>query len=171
MKIVYVNNNSSDNKLYNTFLEVLNLDYNTYEVDDIDKLIIEDTIKLIDRVTTSKCKKKLGRIGVKKYTKLKEKEVKKLLKENLIEQNPEVVLKFYNENKVIIDMFKYEVCEALDISKWEFDNIKKKLKVSGKQVVNICSFPKECKKYDRRTIYEIKLYNKFSLHQNKIINK
>lgn len=56
-------------------------------------------------------------------------------------------------------MFKYEVCQVLNISKWRFNKIKHTFKISGKQVVNINCKPKVVNKYNRRFIYEIKLSN------------
>ena len=161
MKIRYINN-KNDIGLYNIFLNVFKIDYNKYEPDEIDILIIKDTIHLIDRIITSECKKILGKIGIKKYTNLKEKEVKELLKKHLSNVEPEIVLNVYNEHKVKLDMFGYEVCEALNISKWKFNKIKHTLKISGTQVVNINCKPKIINKYDRRFIYKI-LINKNKL--------
>ncbi|WP_042275557.1 hypothetical protein [[Clostridium] dakarense] len=159
MKAKYINN-KNDNKLYNIFLEVFNIDYKSYEPNEIDVFVIRDTIKLIDRITTNECKKIVGKIGIKKYTDLKEKEVKELLKKHLLEQPPEVVLEIYKEHQIKLDMFKYEVCEVLNISKWKFGKIKSNFEISGTQVVNVGRKPKKCKKYDRRFIYEYKLENK-----------
>lgn len=159
MKIKYINN-KKDNKLYKIFLDVFNIDYKQYETNEIDRLIIKDVIELIDRITTSECKKILGKIGIKKYTYLKEKEVKRVLKEHLPEVAPEIILDIYKEHQIRLDMFKYEVCEVLDITQWRFSKIKNILKVSGTQVINIECKPKECKKYDRRFIYQYKLENK-----------
>lgn len=155
MKIKYINNEDY-NRLYSIFLDVFEIDYTPYKTNEIDRLIIRDTIRLIDRITTNECKKILRRIGIKKYTDLKEKEVKDLLKKHLPEQHPEIVLKIYKQYHIKLDMFRYEVCEILNISKWEFDKIKNKLNVSGTQVVNVCCRPKICKKYDRKFIYEYK---------------
>ena len=123
MKIRYINN-KNDIRLYNIFLNVFKIDYREYEPDIIDKFIIKDTIHLIDRIITSECKKILGKISIKKYTNLKEKEVKELLKKHLPNVEPEIVLNIYNEHKVKLDMFGYEVCEVLNISKWKFNKIK-----------------------------------------------
>lgn len=161
MKIRYINN-KNDIGLYNIFLNVFKIDYREYEPDIIDKFIIKDTIHLIDRIITSECKKILGKIGIKKYTNLREKEVKELLKKHLSNVEPEIVLNIYNEHKVKLDMFGYEVCEVLNISKWKFNKIKHTLKISGTQVVNINCKPKIINKYDRRFIYEI-LINKNKL--------
>lgn len=161
MKIRYINN-KNDIRLYNIFLNVFKIDYREYEPDIIDKFIIKDTIHLIDRIITSECKKILGKIGIKKYTNLREKEVKELLKKHLLNVEPEIVLNIYNEHKVKLDMFGYEVCEVLNISKWKFNKIKHTLKISGTQVVNINCKPKIINKYDRRFIYEI-LINKNKL--------
>ena len=157
MKIVYGNSND-DNSLYNIFLDVMKFNNKEHEVDDVDRIIIQYTLKLIDRVLTSTCKKTLGRIGVKGYSELKSQDTKNLLKEHLPKQSEEIILRFYRENKVVLDMFKYEVCEVLNISEWRFSKIKYDLKISGTQVVNICCKPKICNKYDRRFIYE-KLLN------------
>ncbi|MDO4925357.1 MAG: hypothetical protein Q3980_06865 [Turicibacter sp.] len=154
MKIVY-GNSKDDNSLYNIFLDIMNFNYKEYEVDDVDRIIIQDTLKFIDRVLTSACKKTLGRIGIKGYSELNSQETKNLLKEHLAKQSDEIILKFYRENKVVLDMFKYEVCEVLNISEWRFSKIKYDLKISGTQVVNVCCKPKICNKYDRRFIYEI----------------
>lgn len=156
MKIKYINN-KKDNKLYNIFLEVFNIDYKEYEINEIDIFVIRDTIKLIDRITTSECKKILGKIGIKNYTDLKEKEVKILLKEGLQKVAPETILDIYKEHQIRLDMFKYEICEVLNITQWRFSKIKHTLKVSGTQVVNVGCKPKVVKKYDRRFVYEIKL--------------
>ncbi|EGT2203406.1 hypothetical protein EQ882_11390 [Clostridioides difficile] len=149
-------NNKSDSKLYNIFVEVFNIDYRQYEPDYIDELIIKDTIKLIDRITTNECKKILGRIGIRGYSDLKEREIKVLLKEHLPEVSPEIIIGIYKEHQIKLDMFKYEVCEILNISNWRFDKIKMRLEVSGTQVVNIGCRSKVVKKYDRRFIYEYK---------------
>ncbi|WP_107602653.1 hypothetical protein [Clostridioides difficile] len=156
MRIKYLNN-KDDNMLYNIFLEVFDIDYREHEPDVIDKFIIKDTVKLIDRITTNECKKLLGRIGIKKYSDLKEKEVKELLKKHLPNVAPEIVLNIYKEHQVKLDMFKYEVCEVLSISEWRFNKIKHTFKISGTQVVNINCKPKVVSKYDRRFIYEVKL--------------
>ena len=161
MKIRYINN-KNDIGLYNIFLNVFKIEYREYEPDIIDKFIIKDTIHFIDRIITSECKKILGKIGIKKYTNLREKEVKELLKKHLPNVEPEIVLNIYNEHKVKLDMFGYEVCEVLNISKWKFNKIKHTLKISGTQVVNINCKPKIINKYDRRFIYEI-LINKNKL--------
>ncbi|WP_071121190.1 hypothetical protein [Romboutsia timonensis] len=167
MKIKYINKKEY-NKLYSIFLEVFNIDYREYEPDVIDRCIVKDTIKLIDRITTNECKKLLGRIGIKKYSNLKEKEVKELLKSHLPNVAPEIVLKIYREHQVKLDMFAYEVCEVLNISKWRFNKIKYNLKISGTQVVNISCKPKIVNKYDRRFIYEIK--SSSLIPDSKIIN-
>lgn len=156
MNVKYINDNP-DSKLYNIFLEVFNIDYKQYEPGYIDKLIIKDTITLIDRIRTNECKKILGKIGVKKYSDLKEKEAKGLLKIHLTEVAPEIILDIYKEHQIKLDMFKYEVCETLNISNWRFDKIKMNLEVSGTQVVNVGCNPKVCIKYDRRFIYEYKM--------------
>ncbi|CED93241.1 hypothetical protein [Romboutsia ilealis] len=161
MRIKY-RHNKENNMLYNIFLNVYEIDYRPYKIDDIDKFIVKDTIHLIDRIITSECKKILGKIGIKKYTNLREKEVKELLKKHLSNVEPEIVLNIYNEHKVKLDMFGYEVCEVLNISKWKFNKIKHTLKISGTQVVNINCKPKIINKYDRRFIYEI-LINKNKL--------
>ena len=161
MKIRYINN-KNDIRLYNIFLNVIKIDYREYEPDIIDKFIIKDTIHLIDRIITSECKKILGKIGIKKYTNLKEKEVKELLKKHLPNVESEIILNIYNEHKVKLDMFGYEVCETLNITKWKFNKIKHTLKISGTQVVNINCKPKIINKYDRRFIYKI-LINKNKL--------
>ncbi|EGT4669058.1 hypothetical protein DFW37_17845 [Clostridioides difficile] len=155
MNVKYINN-KSDSKLYNIFVEVFNIDYRQYEPDYIDELIIKDTIKLIDRITTNECKKILGRIGIRGYSDLKEREIKVLLKEHLPEVSPEIIIGIYKEHQIKLDMFKYEVCEILNISNWRFDKIKMRLEVSGTQVVNIGCRSKVVKKYDRRFIYEYK---------------
>lgn len=160
MKTKYINN-KKDNKLYNIFLDVFNIDYKPYETNEIDRLIIKDVIKLIDRITTSECKKILGKIGIKNYTDLKEKEVKTLLKEHLPEVASETMLEIYKEHQIRLDMFKYEVCEVLNITQWRFSKIKHTLKVSGTQVVNIGGYPKTVNKYDRRFIYNIKNSNSY----------
>ncbi|RDY29743.1 hypothetical protein CHL78_000815 [Romboutsia weinsteinii] len=157
MKIKYTNN-KNDNRLYSIFVEIFKIDYREYEPDEIDKLIIKDVVKLIDRITTSECKKILGKVGIKNYTDLKEKEVKTLLKEHLPEVEPEIILWIYKEHQVRLDMFKYEVCEVLNITQWRFGKIKHNLKISGKQVVNIAGHPKTVNKYDRAYIYELLLY-------------
>lgn len=155
MKIKYINN-KEDNRLYGIFLDVFKIDYRPYETNEIDRLIIRDTIRLIDRITTNECKKILGRIGIKKYTDLKEKEVRALLKTHLPEQPPERILEIYKEHQIRLDCFKYEVIEILNISRWRFNQIKWELKVSGRQVVNINCRPKVVNKFDRRFIYEYK---------------
>ena len=154
MEVKYINN-KNDSRLYSIFLDVFGIDYKPYETSKIDIFIIRDTIKLIDRIKTNACKKILGKIGVKKYSDLKEKEVKDILKKHLAEQSPEMVLEIYKEHQIKLDCFKYEVIEILNISRWSFSKIKHTLKVSGTQVVNIGCKPKVCKKYDRRFIYEI----------------
>ncbi|KPI48389.1 hypothetical protein ACWTV9_10245 [Clostridioides difficile] len=155
MKIKYMNN-KDDNRLYSIFLDVFEIDYTPYKTNEIDRLIIRDTIRLIDRITINECKKILGKIGIKKYTDLKEKEVKALLKKYLPEQPPERILEIHKEHQIRLDCFKYEVIEILNISKWRFNQIKHDLKVSGTQVVNISCRPKVVNKFDRRFIYEYK---------------
>lgn len=154
MKIIYINN-KQDDKLFNIFLEVFNIDSRPYEPNDIDRLIIRDTVEFIDRITTDECKKILGKIGIKRYSNLKEKEVKGLLKKYLPEVDPEIILEIYKEHQTKLDMFRYEVSEVLNISKWQFDKIKHKFKVSGVQVVNVNCNPKYVNKYDRRSVYQI----------------
>ena len=102
----------------------------------------------------------LGRIGVKGYYKLDMLNTKELLANELSKRSDDIILEFYNDNKVVLDMFKYEVIEALGISKYEFDKIKHKLKVSGEQIVNIGDMPKKVIKYDRRSVYSLVMEKK-----------
>lgn len=156
MKIKYINN-KNDNKLYDIFVKVFNIYYKQYETSKINRLLIKDTIKHIDRIDMRTCKKFLGRIGIKGYYNLNNKNTKELLKNELYKRKNCTVLEFYRDNQIKLDCFKYEVIELLNISSWEFDKIKHQLKVSGTQVVNIGCKPKTVNKYDRRFIYEIKL--------------
>ena len=62
----------------------------------------------------------LGRIGVKGYYKLDMLNTKELLANELSKRSDDIILEFYNDNKVVLDMFKYEVIEALGISKYHW---------------------------------------------------
>ncbi|MGL4731697.1 MAG: hypothetical protein ACRCW0_08940 [Clostridium sp.] len=155
MKIKYTNSENTYDIFYKIFLQVMELDYTPKKIDSIDKMIAKDTLELVDRIVTSKCKKMLGRIGVKGYYKLNMVDTKKLLNIELGKKNEELILEFYKDNKVVLDMFKYEVIETLNISKYEFDKIRGNLKVSGKQIINIGKIPKTVIKYDRRSVYKL----------------
>ena len=120
----------------------------------IDDLIIKDTIGLIDRIELVKCKTYLKELGIKGYSKLSAKEMREVLAKALKTQSNEYVLKVYNENKVRLDMFKYEVCEALDLSIYKFNKEKDRFVVSGIQSVHAGGKTQQCNKYCRRKIYE-----------------
>lgn len=156
MQIKYINSDNVYDAFYKIFLQVMELDYTIKKIDNIDQIIVKDTLRLIDRIITSRCKRMLGRIGVKGYYKLNMIDTKKLLNIELVKMNDEIILEFYNDNKVVLDMFKYEVIEVLDISKYEFNKIKDSIKVSGEQIVNVAGKPKTVIKYDRRSVYNLK---------------
>jgi hypothetical protein len=119
-------------------------------------MIVEDTINLLERVTKISCRRFLSKLGIKGYYNLNEFDVKNLLRNELRKEKEEIVLEFYESNKIKLDMFKYEVTNTLKISNYEFNEIKGKLKVSGVEVVNINKRPKHVLKYDRKCVYEIK---------------
>lgn len=120
----------------------------------IDDLIVKDTIKLIDRLDMPKCKEYLKEIGVKGYSKLAANETRELLAKKLREQSNEYVLKIYNDNKVRLDMFKYEVCDTLEISKYKLDKDIDKFTISGVQSVRAGGKTQQCNKYCRREVYK-----------------
>lgn len=163
MKIKYVNSVNSYDRLYNIFLEVMGLDYTIKQLDDIDNIIVQDTLRLINRVVTTKCKQMLGCIGVKGYYKLDMLSTKELLYNKLAEKKESIILEFYKDNKIVLDMFKYEVVEILGISNYEFNKIKHKLNISGEQIVNVGGIPKKVIKYDRRSVYSFYMENKTNI--------
>ncbi|MDY4575258.1 MAG: hypothetical protein SPD90_09390 [Intestinibacter sp.] len=159
MEIVPINRTGNHDILFNLFLQYCNL-YDR-EITVVDKMVINDTISLIHRLDLPTCKKLLGRIGLKGYTNLNYSEVQKLLKENLPKQNDRLILKFYEENRVKLGCFKYEVINILNISDYKFYKIKNSLKVVGTQIVTNKDYSKKVNKYDRKYIYEIKLKNEY----------
>lgn len=150
-------NNKEDSKLYEVFTEVLNIDYKDKEVDTVDMMLSKDVINIIDRLDVNTCKKYLGRVGIKGYYNLNKADTVKLLKEQLRSNREQITLDLYNENKVKLDMYAYEVVEALNISRWRFNQIKDSLLISGTQVVNIGGKPKTVNKYDRKFIYKLNI--------------
>lgn len=159
MEIVYTNRTDNTDILFNLFLQYCNL----YDrgITIVDKMVITDTINLVHRLDYPTSKKILGRIGIKGYTNLKYNEVQSLLKVNLPKQSDRLILKIYDENKIKLGCFKYEVVDILNISEYKFQKIKKSLKVVGTQIVTNKNYSKKVNKYDRKYIYEIKLKNEY----------
>lgn len=120
----------------------------------IDDLIVRNTIELIDRIDIVKCKEYLKEMGVKGYSKLAANEIRELLAKKLKEQSNEYVLKIYDENKVRLDMFKYEICDTLKISKYKLDKDIDKFTISGVQSVRAGGKTQQCNKYCRRDVYK-----------------
>lgn len=159
MEIVPINRTGNHDILFNLFLQYCNL-YDR-EITIVDKMVITDTISLIHRLDLPTSKKILGRIGLKGYTNLNYNQVQSLLKENLPKADDRLILKFYDENKIKLSCFKYEVVDILNISEYKFQKIKKSLKVVGTQTVTNKDYSKKVNKYDRKYIYEIKLKNEY----------
>ncbi len=121
----------------------------------INDLIAKDIIRLIDRVELAKCKGYLKELGVKGYSKLNTREIRGTLVDILRKMpNNEYALNIYNENKVRLDMFKYEVCETLELSKYRFDKDIDNFTVSGVQSVRAGGKTQQCNKYCRREVYK-----------------
>lgn len=160
MEIIFTNRTGNHDILFNLFLELSNHNQDK-EINTVDKMVINDTISLIHRLDLPTSKKILGRMGLKGYTNLKYNEVQSLLKENLPKQSDRLILKIYDENKIKLSCFKYEVVDILNISEYKFQKIKKSLKVVGTQTVTNKDYSKKVNKYDRKYIYEIKLKNEY----------
>ena len=150
-QVKYVSS-KADKRLYNIFVDALKLDKDVVEVAVADKMLIKDVIQLIDRLDVVTCKKYLKRLGVTGYYSLNKADTVELLRHEL-KDNDDMTLKLYEENRVILDMFAYEVIDVLNITKYRFNKIKGSLKVSGTKIVNIGTAPKTVSKYDRRSIY------------------
>lgn len=159
MEIVYCNRTGNNDILFNLFLKYTN--HYPKEVINVDKMLVKDTLDLIHRLDLSSSKNILNQIGIKVDKNLKYKDIQELLKINLPKQSDKEILKFYEENKIKLGCFKYEVIDILKITDYRFYKIKKSLKVVGTQVVNIQNFPTVVNKYDRKYIYEIKLKNEY----------
>ena len=121
---------------------------------EINKLIIRDTIRLVDRIELVRCKHYLKVLGIKGYSKLSASDLRKMLVENLKKQNDEYILAIYNDNKVRLDMFKYELCETLKISSYRFDKEKDSFTVSGVQSVRAGGKTQQCAKFCRKEVYK-----------------
>lgn len=119
----------------------------------IDDLIVRNTIELIDRIDIVKCKEYLKEIGVKGYSKLAANEIRELLAKKLKEQSNEYVLKIYDENKVRLDMFKYEICDTLQLSKYKLDKDIDSFTISGTQSLRAGGKMQQYNKYCRREVY------------------
>lgn len=156
MNIKYINN-TNDDYLYSLFVGVYEIDYKDKEINEIDRLIIRDTIDNIDRLDLIACRRILSKIGIKGYYNLNKADTVELLKNELHNAKEQVALEIYNDNKVKFGIFAYEVIEILNITKWRFGKIKDSLLVAGEEVVNIAGKPKIIKKYDRKFIYEVLL--------------
>lgn len=151
-QVKYVSS-KADKRLYNIFVDALKLEHTDKEVTAIDRMIINDVIEVVDRLDINTCKKYLGRVGVKGYYNLNKADTVKLLKDGLRNSKEHLILELYEENRVILDMYAYEVIDVLNITKYRFNKIKDSLKVSGTKIVNIGTAPKTVYKYDRRSIY------------------
>ncbi len=125
--------------------------------DVINDLIAKDVIKLIDRIELVMCKKYLKELNIKGYSKLKAEEIRKFLVDELKKQNIEYILKIYNENKIRLDMFKYEVCDTLELSNYKFNKKKNNFTISGIQSIRAGGKTQKCNKYCRIEIYKAKL--------------
>ena len=123
----------------------------------INDLVVKDVIRLIDRIEIIMCKKYLKELNIRGYSKLKAVEIRKLLADELKKQNIEYILKIYNENKIKLDMFKYEVCDTLKLSNYKFDKEKNNFSVSGVQSIRAGGKTQKCNKYCRIEIYKAKL--------------
>lgn len=119
----------------------------------IDDLIVKDTIELIDRLDMPKCKEYLKEMGVKGYSKLAANETRELLAKKLREQSNEYVLKIYDDNKVRLDMFKYEICDILQLSKYKLDKDIDSFTISGTQSLRAGGKMQQYNKYCRRDVY------------------
>lgn len=124
------------------------------ENDMVVDMIVKDTISLVNRIELVKCKKYLKELGVKNYSKLNASDTRECLVKMLKLQDKEYVLKIYIENKVRLDMFKYEVCEVLGISIYKFNQEKENFIISGVQSVKAGGKTQECSKFCRIYIYE-----------------
>ena len=123
----------------------------------INDLVAKDVIRLIDRIELVMCKKYLKELNIRGYSKLKAEEIRKLLADELKKQNIEYILKIYNENKIKLDMFKYEVCDILKLSNYKFDKEKNSFSVSGIQSIRAGGKTQKYNKYCRIEIYKVKL--------------
>lgn len=120
----------------------------------IDDLIVKDTIKLIDRLDIPKCKEYLRELDIKGYSTLSAKEIREVLSKVLKNQSKEYVLKVYNENKVKLDMFKYEICDILQLSKYKLDKDIDSFTISGTQSLRAGGKMQQYNKYCRRDVYK-----------------
>lgn len=164
MNIRFVNTKNND-YFYKIFLKVYDLDYSIREITDVDRMIIKDVIKLIDRLDIITCRKIASKLDVKGHYKLTKANIVKLLRNELHNLNERALLEIYEENKVLLDMYAHEVINALEISNYRFNKIKNTLKVSGTRKIFINNHTKTIKMYDRRFIYEI--YNKNNENKEK----
>lgn len=156
MNIKYINN-TNDDYLYSLFVGVYEIDYKDKEINEIDRLIIRDTIDNIDRLDLIACRRILSKIGSKGYYNLNKADTVELLKNELYNTKEDIVLEIYEDNKTKFGMFAYQIIELLNITKWRFGKIKERFLIAGEEVVNIAGKPKTIKKYDRRFIYEVLL--------------
>ncbi len=129
-------------------------EFNT--TDEVKKMLKNDTIRLIERVGLPNIKSELKKLKVKGYSKLKRDEAIGMLLNEFEKSDINVILDFYEENKVNLGMFKKEVLEVLEMSDHKFNKIKNNMKVVGKKKINTDFKVLDVDMYDREYIYNYK---------------
>lgn len=138
------------------------VDYTIFDfttTDEVEELLKADTLRLIDRVELSNIKAELKKLNIKGYSKLHKDNAVKILGEELSKQDLNIVLDFYETNKVKLGMFKKEVLEVLDINNHTFNKIRNNMKIVGSIRLTMQSNTATIDMYDREYVYNYK-FNK-----------
>ncbi|HBG2405021.1 TPA: Rho termination factor N-terminal domain-containing protein [Clostridioides difficile] len=148
-KIKDKRNEQSYIKYLNKNLETINLE------------IIKSVQVHIKNLNKNDLKEILKELGIKNYSKLNKTELLDKLNETIdelsCEERKNILLWIYENNKVKFGMFQKEVIAYLNISKTDFDKIRKDLNEFeiGKERFNIGGKMQSYVKYDRMKIYNI----------------
>ena len=127
--------------------------------DEIKEILKADTLRLINRVELSNIKAELKKLNVKGYSKLYKDNAVKLLTEELLKQDLNTILDFYETNKVKLGMFKKEVLETLDMTDYAFNKIRNNFKIAGSIRMTMDFKTLTVDMYDRKYVYNYK-FNK-----------
>lgn len=123
----------------------------------IKEMLKNDTIRLINKVELPNIKAELKKLNVKGYSKLKKNEAIKMLLDEFEKNDIDVILDFYENNKVKLGMLKKEVLEVLELSDYKFKKIKNEMKTVGTIRIATDFKTLDVLMYDREFIYNYKL--------------
>ncbi|HBH3700995.1 TPA: hypothetical protein KSK42_003236 [Clostridioides difficile] len=149
---------NENKKKEQTYIKYLNKNVETIELE-----IIKSIQLCINNLNKSSLKETLKELGIKNYSKLNKDELLDKLNKTIdmlsCEERKNVLLWIYKNNKVKFGMFQKEVIEYLNISKNDFEKIRKELNEFeiGKEELNIGGRIQSYIKYDRMKIYNIEM--------------